>query len=232
MKKIINWFKNYWYYYKWRTLIIGFFVICAIVMVPQVITKVDYDIHILYAGPYIFQLGEKEQAEEIFRGLMERDYNGDGQKTVILANMTIMTDEQLKEAMEAAYKRTGPTVILNQYSIAQMDRAFSQEIFAGESVICLLDPSKYEQVKTQNGFLPLVEALGYKPEIAFDDYGMYLKDTEVGQYFELFRKMPEDTILCIRRLSTASIFTGAKKAQQSYEYHLDYFKRLVEFVAE
>lgn len=93
MKKIINWFKNYWYYYKWRTLIIGFFVICAIVMVPQVITKVDYDIHILYAGPYIFQLGEKEQAEEIFRGLMERDYNGDGQKTVILANMTIMTDE-------------------------------------------------------------------------------------------------------------------------------------------
>ena len=163
---------------------------------------------------------------------MPRDYNGDGEKTVIVANLTVMTDEQLKQAMEAASRKTGPAIVLSQYSGAQMDRAFSQEIFAGESVICLLDPSKYEMVKKQDGFLPLAEALGYKPDIAFDDYGMYLKDTEIGQYFELFSRFPEDTILCIRRLSTASVFTGIKKAEQSYEYHLDYFKRLVEFKGE
>lgn len=231
MNKIINWFKNYWYYYKWPIIIVGFFVVAAAIMIPQVLNNTDYDIHIIYAGPYIFQLGEKEQAEEIFRSLMTRDYNGDGEKNVILANLTIMTDEQLKQAMEEASKRTGPTIILNQYSSAQMERAFSQEIFAGESVICLLDPSKYEQVKKQDGFLPLAEALGYKTDLAFDDYGMYLKDTAVGQYFELFQKFPEDTILCIRRVSTASVFTGVKKAKESYEYHLDYFKRLVEFKA-
>jgi hypothetical protein len=230
MKKITNWFKNYWYYYKWRTIIIGFFVLAAAVMLPQVINKVDYDINIIYAGPYIFQVGEKEEAEEIFRGLMPRDYNGDGQKTVLLANMTIMTSEQMQKAVEEAQK-AGITLVLNQYSSIQMDKAFSQEIFAGESVICMLDPSKYEQVRKQDGFLPLVEALGYKPDIAFDDYGMYLKDTAIGQYFELFGKFPEDTIFCIRRVSTASVFTGVKKAQEKYAYHLDFFKRLVEFQA-
>lgn len=230
MKKIINWFKNYWYYYKWRTIIIGFFVLAAAVMLPQVINKVDYDINIIYAGPYIFQVGEKEEAEDIFRGLMPRDYNGDGKKTVLLANMTIMTSEQMQKALEEAQK-AGITLVLNQYSSIQMDKAFSQEIFAGESVICMLDPSKYEQVRKQDGFLPLVEALGYKPDIAFDDYGMYLKDTAIGQYFELFAKFPEDTILCIRRVSTASVFTGVKKAQEKYAYHLDFFKRLVEFQA-
>lgn len=232
MKKIINWFKNYWYYYKWPVIVIGFFVIAIAVMVAQSASQVDYDIHILYAGPYIFQLGEKEQAEDIFRSLMPRDYNGDGEKTVILANMTIMTEEQFNEAMEASNRVQGPAIVLGQYYGPQIERAFSQEIFAGESVICLLDPSRYEQVKSQNGFLPLEEALGYNPDIAFDDYGMYLKDTAIGQYFELFRRFPEDTILCIRRLSTASVFTGKKKAEESYKYHLDYFKHLVEFKGE
>ena len=230
MKKILDWFKNYWYYYKWRVIVVGFFVVSLAVMVPQIFNNTDYDINIIYAGPYIFQIGEKEEAEEIFRNLMPRDYNSDGEKTALLANMTIMTNEQLKTALEEANKN-GITLILNQYSSAQMDKSFSQEIFAGESVICLLDPSKYEQVLKQSGFLPLKEALGYKPEAAFDDYGIYFKDTAVCQYFELFKKFPEDTVLCIRRMSTASVLTGIKKAQKKYEYSLDFFKRLVEFTA-
>jgi hypothetical protein len=228
MKKVFRWFKNYWYYYKWRTIIIGFFIIAFAVMVPQFLNNTDYDINILYAGPYIFKLGEKDKAEEIFRELMTKDYNGDGKKTVLLANMTIMTNAQMQEAMEKAHKQ-GITLILNQYSSLQMDKAFSQEIFAGESIICLLDPTKYEQVRKQDGFLPLKDALGYKPGNAFDDYGIYFCNTAVGQYFDLFKQFPEDTILCIRRISTASVFTGVKKAQKKYEYNLDFFKRLVEF---
>ena len=229
MKKIAAWFKNYWYFYKWPIIIAVFFLIAFAVMIPQVIGNIDYDIYVLYAGPYIFQMGEKDQMEDIFRQLMPRDYNGDGKKQVLVADMTIMTEEQLQRAMEEFSKDGKIPLVLNQYSGFHMDKPFSQEIFAGESVICLLDPSRYEQVKSRSGFLPLTEALGYKPDAAIDEYGIYLKDTEVGGYFPLFGQFPDDTILCIRRLSTASVFIGVKKAEVKYQYHLDFFKRLIEF---
>ena len=230
MKKIISWLKNYWYFYKWPVIIVTFFVVALVIMLPQVFSNIDYDITVLYAGPYIFQLGEKEQMEDILRQMMPGDYNKDGKKEALILDMTIMTDAQMKEAIEEANKK-GITLILNQYSSAQKDKAFSQEIFAGESAICLLDPIKYEQVKKQSGFLSLEEALGYKPPLAFDDFGIYLKDTAFGRYFELIGQLPDDTVLCIRRLSTASVFTGVKKAEVKYQYSLDFFKRLVEFSA-
>ncbi len=228
MKKLLSWFGNYWYYYKWRVIFAAFFIVAVGIMISQMVGKVEYDVNILYAGPHIYQLGEKEKTEEIFRGLMPKDYNGDGKKTVLLANMTIMTNEQIKEALEKVQK-DGATVMLNQYSSAQMDKAFTHEIFAGESVICLLDPLKYEQVKEKSGFLPLSEAIGYKPDNAIDDYGIKFSDTAVGVYFDLFKELPEDTILCVRHMSTASVFTGAKKVKEKYAYSLDFFKHLVEF---
>ena len=47
MKKL----DNFWYHYKWHSLIALFFVLVITVCSVQMCTREEYDIHILYAGP-------------------------------------------------------------------------------------------------------------------------------------------------------------------------------------
>ena len=44
-------FENFWYHYKWPTLIIAFFAVFFLIAIAQMGTKNDYDAHLLYTGP-------------------------------------------------------------------------------------------------------------------------------------------------------------------------------------
>ena len=39
MKNLRKWFENYWYHYKWRTLIVAFFAIIIVVCMVQMMQK-------------------------------------------------------------------------------------------------------------------------------------------------------------------------------------------------
>ncbi|MBR0365758.1 MAG: hypothetical protein IJH94_03035 [Clostridia bacterium] len=45
-----EWWPYYWMYYKWHTIIIGFFSISTIVSVAQCAMKEHYDLNVVYAG--------------------------------------------------------------------------------------------------------------------------------------------------------------------------------------
>ena len=51
MQKIVNWFKNYWYYYKWQVIISAFVLFVVIFCVVQCGSQEKYDVFITYAGP-------------------------------------------------------------------------------------------------------------------------------------------------------------------------------------
>ena len=229
-KKVFKWLDNYWYHYKWVTVITLFFIIMGIILISQMINREESDINILYTGPHIFEVGEKNSVESAFCQIMPNDFNGDGKKLTQVADMTAYTDEQMLEAMEQAEKE-GKTLIISNYAFEMVKSRFSQEVFAGESVICLLDRVWYDMVLENDGFVPLSEVLGYKPEYAFDDYGVFLKDTEFGQYFTALDALPDDTILCMRRISSASVFTGVKNVEKKYEYHRQMFIAIFSFTA-
>ena len=44
-------FENFWYHYKWPTLIIAFFALFFLIAIAQMSSKPKYDAHLLYAGP-------------------------------------------------------------------------------------------------------------------------------------------------------------------------------------
>ena len=77
--------------------------------------------------------------------------------------------------------------------------------------------------------MTLEEVLGYKPEAALDDYSIRLCDTDFGRYFTCFDTLPENTVLCIRKISSASIFTGIKETEKKHEYHKEMFCAVMNF---
>ena len=97
MKKIIKWLDNFWYHYKWPTLIIGFLVIAVSVMSVQYITRDRFDLSVVYAGPFDPTANQTRAIETELGKLIGEDFNGDNKKNCQLNEFFLLTDEQYVE---------------------------------------------------------------------------------------------------------------------------------------
>ena len=227
MDKVKRWIDNIWYHYKFIIIAIIFFAVFLIIVTTQMKDREKIDINILYAGPeYI--TSDMPGIKNAFIQTMSRDYNDDGIKGVQITDITILTDEQLAERTRAANMQ-GEKFLYNPLDIQEAKKKFELEIFSGEAIICLLDPYWFDYINEASGLLPLSEALGYKPTNAINDYGIYLKDTEFGKFYTVFETMSDETILCIRRMTTTTIFKSAKDEEERYNNHKEMFEDIFAF---
>jgi len=221
--------QNFWYHHKLATIIVVLAIIFLIVATIQMTTKDNPDINILYAGPFWLSSAEIRGIENAFIQTMSEDYNGDGKNLVVIKDIILLSDKQIDERIENARAEGIDDLYINRNENLKLRNSLTTEIMGGESIICLLDPAWYDYVNAENGFMPLVEILGYKPENAFDDYGIYLKDTEFGKFFTAFQVLPDDTILCMRRMTVLSMFKGTKKEEERYNWHVRMFADILDF---
>lgn len=216
VKKISYWFKNYWYYYKWTVIIVAFFVAVIIFCLVQSENKEKYDVCIIYSGPHIFEIDEKESLQSSFLQIMSDDYDGNGKKNVQIVDMPSFTDEQLREVLGE-----DPDAITiakyAPYAVENVQKNFSQQVFSGDTVICLVDKYWYNVLKKADGLVKLEDVLGFRPDNLVDDYSAEFSKLDFAEFFDSAKKLPEDTIICFRRMSTASALTGKKAAEKNYE---------------
>ncbi|MBE6637671.1 MAG: hypothetical protein E7618_07725 [Ruminococcaceae bacterium] len=229
--KIRYWFKNYWYYYKWPVIIIGFFIAVILFCVLQSGDRENYDANLIYTGPYIFEPGQKDSLALSLGQIMSSDYNEDGEKKVGIIEMPAFSDEQIEEMLGgtgdvADYVRYAP------YTIEEVKNKFAQQVFAGQAVICLVDEYWYQLLLEGDGLLPMEEALGYKPTGLRDEYSVYFHSLDFASFVDAAGKLPEGTILCFRRMSTASGFTGKAETERIYENSKKMLRDLFAFKAD
>lgn len=225
MKKIFKWLDNFWYHYKWVTIIVAVFAAILIFCIVNTGGGVNDDIQILYAGPKILTDIEVERMERTFAEVLKEDYNGDGKKSVNIVNITIMSDEQLKAAEEEA-KKQGETVI---YDPTLRTKALSQIkslMSTGAVIICIIDPYVYESCE-EGTFISLESAVGEKPANAYDDYSIEFFETDLMQSYDSFSVLPEGLLLCIR--NDVIITTESKQFKKEYAWHKTYFEYIVRF---
>lgn len=228
MKSIFKWLDNFWYHYKWITLVTVFFIGIILFMAIQSGNNESYDIQVLYTGPCILDINQKQEIQTSFAQVMSGDYDGDSKKNVLLSDITLYTDEQISEANSGG--NTSIFIVnINGNTMEDQEKMFTQEIVSGESSICMLDPFWYERVKSNSGFVKLEEVLGYRPDCAIDDYGVYLKDTDFGKYFTALGAFPKDTVLCMRNMSTMSTFFSKSRTEKKYEFAKNTFRDIMNF---
>ncbi len=219
---------NFWYHNKWYLPIVIILGLAIIISLVQCGAKKDPDINLLYTGPHVFSVSEIHEVELAFEQIMSSDRNGDGTKNAALLDISLMTDEQFDVAQEEA-REMGIKLTKNPEEMQRTERQFNTQIFTGDSIICLLDPHWYAQVKEVGGFVKLTEVLGYAPELAIDEYGIRLFDTDFGKYFTAFDKFPEDTIICVRNQTVTSMFTKKDRETKRYEFNLQVFRDAMNF---
>ncbi len=229
-KKIKNWFSNYWYYYKWGVIIVGSIIAILAFCLFQCAAKESYDVKIMYTGPHIFSVNEKDRLASAFEQIMD-DYNGDGKTVADIMDITAFTDDQIRDAVG----ENPAEELLIKYAPYTVDRVrqnFTSAI-SGDGYICLIDKYWFDLLKNNNALVPLAEVLGYLPETSIDEYSVYLRDLKIYSFFtDSVGKLPEDTIVCFRIMPSTSSFIGRKEARKMYDYSMEYFRAIFEFNPE
>ena len=212
------WLENYWYHYKWVTLIVAFCLIVGIICIAQAVQNNSYDSYIMYAGPR--QLSHKEvlDIEKDFCSVVE-DKDGDGKVNLAIRELFIMSPEEIA-SVEEGYEA-------NYALISDNMKVFDQEILSGEATICLLSPFLYERVKEADGFLPIGEYVGDAEVEYVDEYGVKLNSTAFGKLAGL-SALPDDTVLCVRRVSTIASIFDKKQTEKNHALNIETVKRIFE----
>ncbi len=217
MENFKKWLSNYWYHYKWVTIVVLFFATVFGIGIYQMASKATYDINVLYSGPILLNKDQTLGIEKAFSEILPADFNEDGERSALVHRITILSDEQMEAKQEEAQKEDDTVYFdlkTRKDSISQVTTLFS----TGEVTICLLDPYMYEMYNRQGAFLSLEEVLGEKPAYARDNNSVRLFDTPFGQYFDALKVLPEDTVLCVRK---APVFVGASKKSAEAQYNFD-----------
>lgn len=206
-------FKNFLHYHKSTIIFVAVTVVVFALLMAQVLSKTEPDVYMMYAGRFYIDPKAYDSIQEAMTERMGSDYNGDGKIHVEITNKTVksyeVNEKQEEENGEELY--TG--------DLAEELSIFRTEIAAGESIILFLDSFLYEDVADEGRLLPLEDALGYKPEGAIDDYGVYLKDTPFADACPEFESMLDNTVVCIKR----RVMTVDEK---TYKNNVEAFKKL------
>ena len=216
MKKIIKWLDNFWYHYKWPVIIFTAFAVFLIIMTTQFVTRTEYDLSVLYAGPLNITPNQTRDAEGEISKLIDEDVNGDGKKNCQITPFYMLTDEQAKE-LQAEYDAKEELFFVDMSQLASSQQKFTNQISAGDAFILILDPHWYGLLREQDFIIPLEEVLPEVPGSSSDGYCIRLCDTPFAGFFTAMQVFPEDAVICLRRMPTASAFAGKKEAEKQLE---------------
>ncbi|MBE6667255.1 MAG: hypothetical protein E7607_02970 [Ruminococcaceae bacterium] len=183
-----KWLDNFWYHYKWHTIIITFLVIVVTVCTVQSLRTTKYDMKILYAGSKQLEGQEVADLEEMLGGFVPEDTNDDGHVALALNRYYVLSEEQIKEGNKN-YDANRNT---NEYS------NFLSYLQTGDASIMLLEKWIYDSIPKES-LCKLSELFGDSlPEGAIDDCGVRLGDTEIYKVYPAMQKLPADTVICLQ----------------------------------
>ena len=175
---------NFWYFYKWQTIVGVILVIGIIVSLLQLADNTTPDAAIMYVGPSYLTVTDKKTIGESAQTYMI-DYNDDGEKVLTLLDINVVTASG--ELAAYAYQMN-----------AEAQKRFTTEVVAGDSLIYILEKSFYDILAEQNCLAKLSDVLDADmiPK-GSDEYGAQVKDLPFFTQ-EGFSSFPDDAYVCIR----------------------------------
>ena len=190
---------NFWYHYKWHTLIVLFLAVVLIVGVGQMCNKNKYDVFIMYAG--IHDVERKSttgvsEYETLVQGLkkISDDYDGDGEVNVSFLPLFLPSSAEIEELNKQDGFEVNTAVVADNVEI------FNTNIVYSNYYLCFLSTTVYENYKTTAGVSLFVPLDGYVEGTDAELYApdaILLSSTDFGKSAG-FSNFPEDTVICLR----------------------------------
>ena len=95
--KPLKWLDNFWYHYKWHTIIAAFFALILIVSLVQCASVEETDVKVSVAGNVVLGDAEQEGLKKLLGDVCPRDLDGDGEKNASLSIFSVFNEEQLED---------------------------------------------------------------------------------------------------------------------------------------
>ena len=213
MSKFLKWLDNYWYHYKWPTIIVAFFLIIGTVSVVQLFNRETYDVYVMYVGDETIP---DTQYQDIIDSLKQvsKDYNRDEEHNINFSKMTFISDEENEMAST-----------VNAGTVQYLSNMVVQPYY-----LYLMSPAVYDTYKDSGIFIPISEVVdGVPDEWYHDDTAVYFDKTDYANSFAGVNDLGEDTLLVIKMVPYSSSKSATKSERASYENHLDVLKNILSY---
>ncbi len=213
---------HFWDYYKWHTLITVFFIAVFTILIVQMVTRESNDIKVMYAGPALISDTQSAEMSSAIQQLMPHDYDGDGEKRAVVNHLAIMTEDELKKALDNGLS----AYTLNPQKINENKEVLTSNMYAGSFLIFMLSEDCYTPLAEKGAFVPL-DVVGVTEGERYDDCAVYLSSLDASKFFSVFGALPEDTLLCLRKVRATN--KGDSEQEKEFEYHKEVFKAFTDF---
>lgn len=200
----LAWLDNFWYHYKWHSLIALFLVFTVTICTFQMCQKESYDAHILFAGSHAFSRDSADgdfpeyNKAKISLERFVKDYDENGDVNISFRALFVPSDDELGKLDES------------QFQLAYSDKsALSSTMMTGDYFICFFSPSIYEKYKavgSEDSPEIFADLSQFVPEGVSIEYyngeksAILLSSTDIYSLSGL-SAMPEDTVICLRNLT-------------------------------
>ena len=222
----LKWIDNFWYHNKISIVVSIFLVFVIVICTFQMCSKEDEDVTMLYAGPYLMTVSEREAIRSVLNYVMPDDFDGDEKKYTEIVTYHICSEEQLN-TLENKIHEDGDTVRVDRNYYSNEYSNYSNMLLTGEYSLYFVDPWLYNSLVENQRVQKLIDVVGCIPEGAADEYGVRLGDTDIYKYYQVFQVLPEDTIVCL----LYPYVYGQSSNEEFYQNTKEMFKAIVTFEA-
>lgn len=193
--KILTWLDNFWYHYKWHSLIALFLIFTITVCTVQMCGKESYDMHVLYAGGHSFNRSgedgdypEYTKAKTTLKSFIN-DYDDNGEVELSLRDLFIPNQDDMKGMSES------------EYQLAYNDReAMKTLIVSGDYYLCFLSAEVFDGYTRPEGLRNLTEFVEDGVSVRYyekSECAIYLNSTNFSRLAG-FSELPADTLIVLR----------------------------------
>ncbi len=224
--KFLKWLDNYWYHYKWPTVVAAFFLFVGIVCFAQCSTREQGDATVTFAGGYTMTAEEHAKILDVFNAIAPEKADGEGQISILLSAYSIYTEDELKPTYTNEEGKLDVYAYNNAIQVSKDHlNTFGTYVMTGESAIWLVSEYVYEVQNLQRVAVPLTELYETVPASAYDGYAIRLADTELYQYYDVLKILPEDTLIVMPH----SMVWGESSDGEVYAEFLKLYHAIVDF---
>ncbi len=213
MSKILKWLDNYWYHYKWPTMIIAFFLSLGIILAVQLFSRENYDAYIMYVGDAAIPNTQYQDIQNTLNSVC-KDYNEDKEILVNFSRTAFISDEEHEMASTV---NASATQFLSSMSVQPY-------------YIYLMTPLVYDIYKDNGVFLPISElGIDIPEEWYYDETAISFSKTDFATSHAGVDNLGEDVILVIKGVPYSHSKSTEAKERESFTNHFDLLKSILEY---
>lgn len=219
---IVTKLENFWYHYKWHSIVAAFLVVVLVICSFQMCTKTTYDVQFLYAGAYKIEKTSSGGDVSPYVGTVSSlkrvscDFDENGSVDVNLLDLFAMTNEEIADFYR---DKNNEGKEINEIQIRENVETLDTTLLMSNYYVCFLSEKLFLKYSAQHDGAIFADIAPYTDSEKDYEYasakGIYIRSLEFYN-MPYIADLPDDTVICIRRLSDVSGLFGGGEAEESF----------------